>query len=53
MVQVIEGLAGDWRRLDERIECLSVEIEALARQEGPCDGDHEIVGALVAWPPNV
>ncbi len=27
MVQVIEGLAGDWRRLDERIESLSVEIE--------------------------
>jgi transposase len=36
MVQVIEGLAGDWRRLDERIECLSVEIEVLARQDGGC-----------------
>src|SRR5262249_21732173 len=30
MVHVIEGLAGDWRRLDERIEGLSSEIEALA-----------------------
>jgi transposase len=26
MVGVIEGLAGDWRRLDERIEHLSGEI---------------------------
>ena len=30
MAQVIEGLAGDWRRLDERIEELSAEIENLA-----------------------
>jgi transposase len=36
MVQVIEGLAGDWRRLDERIESLSVEIETLAHQDGGC-----------------
>jgi transposase len=27
MVRVIEDLAGDWRRLDERIEGLSSEIE--------------------------
>jgi hypothetical protein len=32
MLRVIEELAGDWRRLDERIEGLSSEIEALARQ---------------------
>src|SRR6201990_2486013 len=31
MLHVIEDLAGDWRRLDERIEGLSGEIEALAR----------------------
>jgi transposase len=31
MVRVIEDLASDWRRLDERIEGLSGEIEALAR----------------------
>ena len=37
MVQVIEGLAGDWRRLDERIEGLSGEIEALARQDAGCE----------------
>ncbi len=33
MVGVIEGLAGDRRRLDERIERLSGEIEAVARQD--------------------
>jgi hypothetical protein len=27
MVHIIEDLAGDWRRLDERIESLSSEIE--------------------------
>jgi transposase len=36
MVRIIEGLAGDWRRLDERIEGLSDEIEAIARQESGC-----------------
>ena len=30
MVRVIKDLAGDWRRLDERIESLSGEIEAVA-----------------------
>src|SRR5262249_31522725 len=37
MVQVIEDLAGDWRRLDERIERLSSEIEVLARQNVSCE----------------
>jgi transposase len=37
MVRTIEGLAGDWRRLDERIERLSDEIEAIARQESGCE----------------
>ena len=37
MVRVIEDLAGDWRRLDERIEGLSSEIEALARQDSGCE----------------
>jgi len=37
MVRVIEGLAGDWRRLDERIERLSGEIEAVARQDAGCE----------------
>src|ERR1700727_308754 len=29
MVRIIEGLAKDWRRLDERVESLSGEIEAV------------------------
>jgi transposase len=33
MLHVIEDLAGDWRRLDERIETLSREIETIARQD--------------------
>jgi transposase len=37
MVRVIEDLAGDWRRLDERIEGLSSEIEVLARQDAGCE----------------
>jgi transposase len=37
MVRVIEDLASDWRRLDDRIEGLSGEIEALARRDGSCE----------------
>jgi transposase len=37
MLRVIEDLAGDWRRLDERIEGLSSEIEVLARQDAGCE----------------
>ena len=37
MVRLIEDLAGDWRRLDERIEGLSGEIAALARQDAGCE----------------
>jgi transposase len=36
MLRVIEELAGDWRRLDQRIDDLSGEIEALARQDQAC-----------------
>ena len=36
MVGVIEGLAEDWRRLDERIEHLSGEVTALAHQDAGC-----------------
>jgi transposase len=36
MIRIIEELAGDWRRLDERIDGLSNEIEALAHQDAPC-----------------
>ena len=37
MVRVLEGLAGDWRRLDERIEGLSNEIAAIARLDAGCE----------------
>jgi hypothetical protein len=33
MVRVIEGLASDWHRLDERIEGLKSEIEHSGRLE--------------------
>src|SRR5262245_48008683 len=36
MTRVIEELAADWRRLDERIEQSSSEIELLARTDAGC-----------------
>jgi transposase len=37
MMRLVEDLAGDWRRLDERIEAVSGEIEVLARQDQACE----------------
>ena len=37
MVRIVEDLAGDWRRLDERVEILSDEIEATACQDAGCE----------------
>jgi hypothetical protein len=37
IIRIIEGLAGDWRRLDERVEALSNEIEAIAHQDAGCE----------------
>ena len=37
MMHIIEDLAGDWHRLDERIEGLSTEIAALADQDPACE----------------
>ena len=37
MLRIIEDLCGDWRRLDERIENLSGEIELLASQDKGCE----------------
>ena len=37
MLRVIEGLAGDWRNLDARIEGITSEIETLARQDQHCE----------------
>ena len=37
MMRMIEDLAGDWRRLDERIQGLSDEMEAVAHQDPACE----------------
>jgi len=37
IVRIVEDLAGDWRRLDERVERLSDEIEAIARLDAGCE----------------
>ena len=37
MARTIEELAGDWRRLGERIDDLSSQIEMLARQDAGCE----------------
>ncbi len=37
IVRVIEGLAEDWRRLDQRIDQLSDEITVVARQDAGCE----------------
>ncbi len=37
MVRIIEALATDWRRLDERIGEVSAEIETLARKDHGCE----------------
>jgi transposase len=36
MMRIIEELAGDWHRLDERIEGLSTDIKTLADQDPAC-----------------
>src|SRR6201984_3575690 len=36
MVRIVAELAGDWRRLDERIETVTDEIEALAKSDDSC-----------------
>jgi transposase len=36
MVRILEDLAQDWRRLDDRIEAVSCEIEALSNNSEPC-----------------
>jgi transposase len=37
MVRIIEELAGDWHRLDQRVESLSTDIKALADQDPACE----------------
>jgi transposase len=36
MIRIVEDLSGDWRRLDERIEQVTEEIEMLARESESC-----------------
>lgn len=36
MIRIIEDLSGDWRRLDERIDCVTEEIEQLAKGAETC-----------------
>ena len=36
MVRILEDLARQWRHLDERIEAVTSEIEALAKNTGAC-----------------
>jgi transposase len=33
MIRIVVDLAGDWRQLDERIEAVTDEIEALAKSD--------------------
>jgi transposase len=37
MLRILEDLSADWRRLDARVEDLSSEIEAIARQDKGCE----------------
>jgi transposase len=36
MIQIIQSLADDWRRLDQRIRAASSEIEAIAKNNADC-----------------
>jgi transposase len=36
MIRIVEDLSGDWRRLDERIDCVTEEIEVLAHGTESC-----------------
>lgn len=38
ILRLLEDLAVDWRRLDERIEAISAEIEALAQADESSNG---------------
>ena len=44
MIGLIEDLAGDWRRLDERIDALTAEIEGLARADVHCQRAMSVPG---------
>ena len=37
LLHILEDLIGDWRRLDERIHSVSLEIQLLAQQDPACE----------------
>jgi len=47
MARVIEDRAGYWRRLDERIEGLSAEIDVLARTDSGCERSSSAMVAAI------
>ena len=44
MIRLIQDLAGDWRRLDERIEALSDEIATIAKHDPHCQRAMSVPG---------
>jgi transposase len=51
MVRMIEDLTSDWRRLDERVEGLTNEIEAIARQDPGYSRLMSVLGLVPPSPP--
>ena len=49
MAQIIEDLAADWRRLDERIGQLSSEIKLLARRDAGCERLMSVLSSRAPW----
>ena len=51
MLRTLEDLSADWRHLDARIEGLSSEIEALARQDQGCERLMTVpgIGPIRSW----
>ena len=50
MIRLIEELADDWRRLDDRVDAVTGEVQALARQDEGCRRLMSVpgIGALTA-----
>ena len=50
MIRLIEELADDWRRLDDRVDAVTSEVQALARQDECCRRLISVpgIGALTA-----
>jgi transposase len=50
MIRLIEELADDWRRLDDRVDAVTSEVQALARQDECCRRLTSVpgIGALTA-----